>query len=62
MRLVYGPRSTVVGRLEIYLRGEWGTVCNPGGRSLEKAVAIVVCKQLGYFTAVGSPSNAARST
>ena len=33
------------GRLEIYLRGQWGTVCDDGFGFKEAAVA---CQQLGY--------------
>ncbi len=36
------PRSR---RLEIYLQGEWGTVCSRGFSETEAEVA---CKQLGY--------------
>ena len=33
------------GRLEIFLRGEWGTVCDDSFRQTEANTA---CKQLGY--------------
>ena len=36
------------GRLEIYLRGEWGTVCNDLFGTTEANVA---CRQLGYNSA-----------
>ena len=33
------------GRLEIFLQGEWGTVCNDGFGPTEADVA---CRQLGF--------------
>jgi hypothetical protein len=35
------------GRLEIYLRGQWGTVCDDGFGFEEGDVA---CRQLGFYT------------
>ena len=36
------------GRLEIYNRGSWGTVCRSG---FDQTDADVVCRQLGYLRA-----------
>ena len=36
------------GRLEIFLQGEWGTVCDNGFGTIEGDVA---CRQLGYDSA-----------
>ena len=46
LRLVGGVSDTMKeGRLEIYLRGEWGTVCDIGFGLREANVA---CRQLGF--------------
>ena len=44
LRLV-GSSSNRAGRLEIFLRGEWGTVCDDGFGLTEANVA---CRQLGF--------------
>jgi len=38
------------GRLEIYLNGQWGTVCIDSWGQVEADVA---CRQLGYIDALG---------
>ena len=63
IRLVGGD-SPLEGRVEIFLLGQWGTVCDNRysyGRLIywDLADATVVCHQLGYLRAVGSPRAAA---
>lgn len=41
-----GGRSKNEGRLEIFYRGEWGTVCDDDFSQKE---AQVVCNSLGYY-------------
>ena len=45
LRLVNGASSA--GRLEIYLDGQWGTICDDGFGSEDATLA---CNQLGYET------------
>ena len=51
-----GGDSPLEGRVEIFLLGHWGTVCD---YRWDLADATVVCRQLGYLRAVGAPGYAA---
>ena len=51
VRLV-GGNSSLEGRVEIFLLGQWGTVCSSNWEFVD---AKVVCLELGYLRAVGAP-------
>lgn len=48
LRLVDGPRENE-GRVEVFLNGEWGTVCGLETQ-FSRGAADVLCRRLGYHT------------
>ena len=49
LRLVSSTGDPSKGRLEVYYRGRWGTVCSRNPNTLfSRDEALVACRQLGY--------------
>lgn len=56
MRLVSADGLSDRGRVEVFIRGEWGTVCDD---LFTTKAGTVVCRQLGFTTALAVMKRAA---
>ena len=54
LRLAGGGRSNGNGRLEIYLSGQWGTVCNDGFDDVDATVACLQLNRVLYSRCFGA--------
>jgi len=55
----YGKQSNVEGRLEVFVNGAWGTVCDDG-QERKHTMAYVVCRMLGTHGGIAIQGNSHR--